>query len=182
MFRLAWSYGPLFTLQLLHRSHLTTVLVSAYKTETVGKWVCCAQSLSHVWLFETPMVCSLPGISVHGILQAKITGVGYHALLPGIEPRSPALQADSLPPEPHIVIAPLPICFNDASFLRRYKDLMGNFFKASSCTCPKTDKSLDSRNPLTLEVLFKQRIWVFVSFYVMLRSVPTQISFWYSSK
>ena len=30
------------------------------------------------------MDCSLPGSSVHGILQAKNTGVGCHALLQGI--------------------------------------------------------------------------------------------------
>ena len=45
-----------------------------------------------------------PGSSIHGILQAR-TGVGSHCFLeglpdPGIEPRSPALQADSLPSEP----------------------------------------------------------------------------------
>ena len=32
------------------------------------------------------MDCSLPGSSVHGILQAKNTGVDYHALLQGIFP------------------------------------------------------------------------------------------------
>ena len=32
-------------------------------------WV---KSLSPVWLFVTPMDCSLPGSSVHGILQARI--------------------------------------------------------------------------------------------------------------
>ena len=45
-----------------------------------------------------PMDCSLPGSSVHGILQAK-TGVDYHALPKGIEPVSlmaPALAGDSL--------------------------------------------------------------------------------------
>ena len=57
-----------------------------------------------------PMDCSLPGSSVHGDSWGKNTGVGYHALLqedlpnpgkiPGIEPRSPVLQADSLPSEP----------------------------------------------------------------------------------
>ena len=31
-----------------------------------------------------PMDCSLPGSSVHGILQGKNTGVGCHALLQGI--------------------------------------------------------------------------------------------------
>ena len=52
-----------------------------------------------------PMDCSPPGSSVYGILQARILewvaipfsrGSPY----PGIEPRSPVLQADSLPSEP----------------------------------------------------------------------------------
>ena len=33
-----------------------------------------------------PMDCSQPGSSVHGILQAKNTGVGCHSLLQGIFP------------------------------------------------------------------------------------------------
>ena len=47
---------------------------------------------------------SPPGSSVHGILQARI--LEWVAISPGdlpypeIEPRSPALQADSLPSEP----------------------------------------------------------------------------------
>ena len=51
------------------------------------------------------MDCSLPGSSVHGIPQEKNTGVGSHSLLqgnlpnPGIKPRSPTLQVDSLPSE-----------------------------------------------------------------------------------
>ena len=50
-------------------------------------------------------VCSLPGSSVHGDSPGKKTGVGFHALLQGssnsgTKPRSPALQADSLPSEP----------------------------------------------------------------------------------
>ena len=32
----------------------------------------CAQSLSCVQLFVTPMDCSLPGFSVHGIIQTRI--------------------------------------------------------------------------------------------------------------
>ena len=49
--------------------------------------------------------CSLPGSSVHGILQAGILEwVTFPSPgdlpNPGIEPRSPALQADSLPAEP----------------------------------------------------------------------------------
>ena len=51
------------------------------------------------------MDCSPPGSSVHGILQARILEqVAFPSPgdlpNPGIEPRSPALQADSLPYEP----------------------------------------------------------------------------------
>ena len=54
------------------------------------------------------MDCSLPGSSIHGTSPENNTGVGCLSLLqgdppdPGIKPRSPALQADSLPPEPLI--------------------------------------------------------------------------------
>ena len=51
-----------------------------------------------------PMVCSPPGSSVHGESPARITGVPFPSPgdlpNPGIESRSPALQAFSLPPEP----------------------------------------------------------------------------------
>ena len=51
-----------------------------------------------------PRDCSPPGFSVHGISQARVLGVGCHAIGglsdPGIKPGSPALQADSLPSEP----------------------------------------------------------------------------------
>ena len=70
-------------------------------------WPICmdAQSLSRVWLFATPMDCSLPGSSVHGIPQARILEWAASPFSrdlpdPGIEPRSPALQADSLLSEP----------------------------------------------------------------------------------
>ena len=50
-----------------------------------------------------PMDCSLPGSSVHGILQARIlewVAVPFsRGSKPGIEPRSPTVQADSLPAE-----------------------------------------------------------------------------------
>ena len=52
------------------------------------------------------MDCSLPGSSVHGDSPGKDTGVGCHGPPPGdlpnprIEPKSPALQVDSLPSEP----------------------------------------------------------------------------------
>ena len=51
------------------------------------------------------MDCSLPGFSVHGVLQARNwSGMPFSSpgdlTDPGIEPWSPALQADSLPSEP----------------------------------------------------------------------------------
>ena len=55
-----------------------------------------------------PMNCSLPGSSVHKDSPGKNTGVGCHALLQGIFPylgvelRSSAFQADSLPSEPYV--------------------------------------------------------------------------------
>ena len=67
--------------------------------------VCVCVLLSHVGLFVTPMDCSLPKSSVPGILQARILEwIAIPSLEdlcnPGIEPRSPTLQADSLLSEP----------------------------------------------------------------------------------
>ena len=52
-----------------------------------------------------PIDCSPPGSSIHGILQART--LGWIAIFfsrdlpdPGIDPGSPALQADSLTSEP----------------------------------------------------------------------------------
>ena len=50
------------------------------------------------------MDCSPPGFSVHGILQARILVASPWVTPgdlphPGIEPRSPPMQADSLPAE-----------------------------------------------------------------------------------
>ena len=53
-----------------------------------------------------PMDCSLPGSSLHGILQARVLEWVAIFLLqgifpnPGIEPRSPAFQADALTSKP----------------------------------------------------------------------------------
>ena len=44
-----------------------------------------------------PTGCSPPGSSTHGIFQARVLGWGAK---PGIKPRSPALQADSLQSKP----------------------------------------------------------------------------------
>ena len=61
-----------------------------------------AQSCLTLW---DPMDCNAPGSAVLGDSPGKNTAVGSHALLQGIfptgiEPRSPALQADALPSEP----------------------------------------------------------------------------------
>ena len=55
--------------------------------------------------FCYPKDCSPPGYSVHGILQARVwSGLPFPSpgdlLNPGIEARSPALKAESLPCEP----------------------------------------------------------------------------------
>ena len=56
--------------------------------------------------FCNPMDCSLPGSSVHGDSLGKNTGMGCHALLPGViltqgsNPGFPRRQAESLPSEP----------------------------------------------------------------------------------
>ena len=46
------------------------------------------------------MVCCQPGSSVHGLLQGTSFPSPGDLPNPGIKPRSPALQADSLPIEP----------------------------------------------------------------------------------
>ena len=53
---------------------------------------------------HSPVDYSPPGSSVHGILQARLlewADISFSRDLPdpGIEPRSPVLQADSLPAE-----------------------------------------------------------------------------------
>ena len=52
-----------------------------------------------------PMDCNLPGSSLHGMFQARVlkwVAISFSRDLPnpGVEPRSPALQADALPSEP----------------------------------------------------------------------------------
>ena len=62
----------------------------------------CTQSLLSSLTLSDPMDLSPLGSSVHGILQARIqewVAIPFSGDLPDleIEPRSPALQADSLP-------------------------------------------------------------------------------------
>ena len=70
----------------------------------ISRWVKVLVTQSCPTLCD-PIVCSLPGSSVHGILQAGIleqVAIYFSADLPdpGIKLTSPALQADSLPSEP----------------------------------------------------------------------------------
>ena len=76
-----------------------------------------------------PTLCDPMDYQVHGILQARILEVSSHSLLQGnlpnsgIEPRSPTLQADSLPAEP-----PRKASFIlDASELRATFSLSGKY-------------------------------------------------------
>ena len=62
----------------------------------------CAQLLLSCLTLSDPMDLSQLGSSVHGILQARVLdwiAIPFSGDLPDleIEPRSPALQADSLP-------------------------------------------------------------------------------------
>ena len=66
------------------------------------KWSEVAQSCPTLC---NPVDCSLPSFSIHGILQARIlewVTISFSRDLhnPGIEPRSPALEADALTSEP----------------------------------------------------------------------------------
>ena len=86
------------------------VIINWYWQTTEDTRVLVNRKILHLSLqtLRDPMDCSPPGSSVHGIFQAKSTGVDCHALLqgisdPGIQHRSPvfpSLQADSLPTEP----------------------------------------------------------------------------------
>ena len=65
----------------------------------------CASLLSRVQLFATPWTVARQAPPSVGILQARIlewVAISFSGDLPnpGIKPRSPALQADSLPSEP----------------------------------------------------------------------------------
>ena len=68
--------------------------------------LCAVLSLSVMFNSATPWtVCNQPGSSVCGDSPGRNTGVGCHSPLqgdlpnPGIEPRFPVLQVDSLPSE-----------------------------------------------------------------------------------
>ena len=64
-----------------------------------------SESLSYVWLFTTRGIVAQPGSSVYWLLQLEYwNGLPLSSPGdlpdPGIKPRSPTMQADSLPSEP----------------------------------------------------------------------------------
>ena len=87
-------------------SHFQAIprLLLKFLVDINNKGVCVKLAQSRPTLCD-PMGCSLPRSSVRGILQARILEwVAFPSPgdlpNPGIEPRSPALQADALPSEP----------------------------------------------------------------------------------
>ena len=67
-----------------------------------------------------PMDCRLSGFSIHGIFQARVLewiAISFSRDLPdpGIEPGSPALQADALPSDPPDVCESRPNTFKNPS-------------------------------------------------------------------
>ena len=107
----------------------------------------CAQLLSRVQLFVTPRTVAHQASLSMGILHARI--VAWQPCPPpgdlpnlGIEPRSPALQADSLP-----------------------ADLPGvGFIYIPQCVCVYTFK--DS-SPLLFSVLYKGHFWLSILYIVV---------------
>ena len=89
----------------------------------------CVHPLSLVRLFETPVDCSLPGSSVHGIFQARILEwVGFpppgDIPKPGIEllfPGSPALAdgffTTETPGKPMLLVSSLYLALGTKDFL-----------------------------------------------------------------
>ena len=88
--------------QIVPLSHLGSPILYQYPKTKWTKKVIVTQSCLNLC---HPIDCSPPGSSVHGVLQARIlewVAIPFSRDLPdpGIEPRSPALQANSLPSEP----------------------------------------------------------------------------------
>ena len=106
---LSWNCVPIFSASLPRGVH-DSVLSQCTLFPLVSPVRICdpcmrAKSLQSCLTPCSPMDHSLPGSSLHGILQARIlewVAIPFSRDLPdpGIEPESPTLQADSLPSEP----------------------------------------------------------------------------------
>ena len=71
----------------MSRWHLSQEAMAQWLIFVEAESYMCAKSLQSCQILCNPMDCSLPGCSVHGILQAgKTTGVSCHALFQGIFP------------------------------------------------------------------------------------------------
>ena len=90
-------------------------MIELGQENTSAKWIKNNQSESEVaqscLTLCDPIDCSLPGSSVHGIFRAIVLewiAISFSRDLPdpGIELGCPALQADTLPSEPHFANAP----------------------------------------------------------------------------
>ena len=92
---------------------------------------------SRVWLFETlwPIVCQVP-LSMEFSMQEYWSGLPFPSPVyfhnPGIEPGSPALQADSLPSEPKRVV----LCENNRvySVISPADEYLGIFYVRQYCS------------------------------------------------
>ena len=62
-------------------SHHQVLPIPSFKTLCV-----CAESLQSCLTLCYPVDCNPPDSSVHGLLQARITGIGFHALFQGVVP------------------------------------------------------------------------------------------------
>ena len=129
-----------------------------------------------------PVDCSLPGSSVHGILQIRIrSGLPFPSPGdlpdPGIEPRSPALQTDALPSEP----PRKPICrlhiwkfIYLIKFICKTKSTLGVFpwlsmemhRWAKSLNCPKDTFPAKAGNNFLLYPLYYKQTFFLSNFLV----------------
>ena len=93
---LPWTYSSFTALSM--NDNTTCTVIQTWK----WKW---SRSVAQSCLtLCDPMDCSLPGSPVHGIFQARVlewVAISFSrgSSHPGIEPGSPALQADALLPE-----------------------------------------------------------------------------------
>ena len=88
-----------------HTSDFQDFLKSCLTLPVQSYCLCCAQLLQSCWLFAIPIDCSPPGSFVHHFFwQEYWSGLPCSPPgdlpNPGIESRSPSLQADSLPTKP----------------------------------------------------------------------------------
>ena len=97
-----YKYIYHFAVYLKLMQYCKPIIVSFFESLLL---LCYAQSLSHVQLFATPQTVTHQALLSVGILQARILErlpcpSPGDLPNPGFEPRSPTLQADSLPSEP----------------------------------------------------------------------------------